>query len=100
MHARPSPPAIRRTTTMTLQDPTTEFEGRRVVVTGGTKGAGLATVKRFVAGGATVVTVARGEAVSPSRAHVVAADLSAPDGAARLADAVLARMGGVDVLLH
>jgi len=85
---------------MTLQNPTTEFEGRRVVVTGGTKGTGLAAVKRFVAGGATVVTAARGEAGAPSDAHVVTADLSAPDGGARLADAALARMGGVDVLVH
>jgi len=85
---------------MTLQVLTTEFEGRRVVVTGGTRGAGLATVKRFVAGGATVVTAARGEAVAPLDAHVVTTDLSAPDGAERLAEAALARMGGVDVLAH
>jgi len=85
---------------MTLQEATTEFQGRRVVVTGGTKGAGLATVKRFVAGGATVVTAARGEASAPSGAHVVIADLSTPDGAARFAEAALGRMSGVDVLVH
>lgn len=84
---------------MTLQDSAADFEGRRVVVTGGTKGAGLATVKRFVAGGATVVTAARGAADAPG-ADVVIADLSAPDGPARLAEAALARMGGVDVLVH
>lgn len=84
---------------MILQDPTTEFAGRRVVVTGGTKGAGLATVSRFVAGGATVVTAARGPA-TVAGAHVVSADLSAADGAARLAEAALAHMGGVDVLVH
>lgn len=85
---------------MTLPNLTTEFQGRRVVVTGGTKGAGLATVKRFVAGGAMVVTAARGEAESPSGAHVVTADLSTPEGAGRLAEAALARMGGVDILVH
>lgn len=85
---------------MNLQNPSSEFEGRRVVVTGGTKGAGLATVSRFVAGGATVVTAARGEATAPAGVHVVAADLSAPDGPARLAEAALARMGGVDILVH
>lgn len=85
---------------MNLQNPSSEFEGRRVVVTGGTKGAGLATVSRFVAGGATVVTAARSEATAPAGVHVVAADLSSPDGPARLAEAALARMGGVDILVH
>jgi len=85
---------------MTLQTLTSEFEGRRVVVTGGTKGAGQATVKRFLAGGATVVTAARGEADAPAGAHVVGADLSTPEGAARLAADALDRMGGVDVLVH
>lgn len=85
---------------MTLQDPATEFEGCRVVVTGGTKGAGLATVKRFAAGGARVVTAARGEVAAASGAHLVTADLSAPGGAARLAEAALDHLGGVDVLVH
>ncbi|WP_293481313.1 SDR family oxidoreductase [Phenylobacterium sp.] len=78
----------------------TEFEGRRVVVTGGTKGAGLATVQRFVAGGATVVTAARADANVPAGAQVVAADLSTTLGPARLAEAALERMGGVDILVH
>lgn len=85
---------------MTLQNPASEFEGCRVVVSGGTKGAGRATVNRFLAGGASVVTAARGAVDAPAGGHVVAADLSTPDGAARLADAALERMGGVDVLVH
>lgn len=85
---------------MTLQNLTSEFEGRRVVVTGGTKGAGQATVNRFIAGGATVVTAARGAVDAPAGVHVVVADLSTPEGAARLADAALDHMGGVDVLIH
>ena len=36
-----------------------EFAGKRVLVSGGTKGLGRATVKRFLAGGARVVTAAR-----------------------------------------
>lgn len=85
---------------MTLQNRISEFDGRRVVVTGGTKGAGQATVKRFIAGGATVVTAARGPVDAPPGVHLVAADLSAPEGAARLAEAALDHMGGVDVLVH
>ena len=40
-------------------DPT-EFAGKRVLVSGGTKGLGRATVDRFLAGGARVITSARG----------------------------------------
>ena len=43
----------------TKTDPT-EFAGKRVLVSGGTKGAGRATVERFLAGGARVITAARG----------------------------------------
>jgi NAD(P)-dependent dehydrogenase (short-subunit alcohol dehydrogenase family) len=35
------------------------LQGRRALVTGGTKGAGAATVKRLRASGATVITTAR-----------------------------------------
>ena len=37
-----------------------EFAGKRVLVSGGSKGLGRATVERFVAGGARVITAARG----------------------------------------
>lgn len=80
-------------------DPT-EFEGLRVVVTGGTKGAGRATVERFLAGGAAVVTGARSRSAAPPDVHVVEADLSTPEGADRLAAAALDQLGGVDVLVH
>ena len=33
-----------------------EFNGKRVLVTGGTKGAGKAIAGRFLRGGATVIT--------------------------------------------
>jgi len=36
-----------------------EFSGKRVLVTGGTKGIGEAIVARLVRGGATVATTAR-----------------------------------------
>jgi len=40
---------------------TEEFQGKTVVVTGGTRGIGLAIVRRFVEAGATVVAVSRQE---------------------------------------
>jgi len=42
-------------------DPT-EFAGKRVLVTGGTKGMGEAIVRRLAAGGATAATTARSPA--------------------------------------
>lgn len=77
-----------------------EFEGLRVVVTAGTKGAGLATAQRFLAGGAQVVTAARTAPTPHSGAHFVAADLTTAEGVARFAEAALEHLGGVDVLVH
>ena len=45
---------------MNIKADPTEFAGKRVLVSGGSKGLGRATVDRFVAGGARVITAARG----------------------------------------
>src|SRR5579884_1290878 len=70
-------------------------EGKRVVVTGGTSGIGLATVARFRAEGARVVAVADRDTEDPSLACDVA------DGAAvaRAFARVDELLGGVDVLV-
>ncbi|HEX6410738.1 MAG TPA: short-chain dehydrogenase, partial [Sphingomicrobium sp.] len=44
---------------MSIKADPTEFAGKRVLVSGGTKGLGRATVERFLAGGARVITAAR-----------------------------------------
>lgn len=78
-----------------------EFAGKRVVVTGGTKGAGQATFRRFLAGGAAVVTAARSDALGDVPAEAfVRADLATPEGVAALAEAAMDRLGGVDILVH
>lgn len=74
-----------------------EFAGIRAVVTGGTKGIGLATVERLRASGAQVLTSARN---GEDGEGFVVADVSTPEGAERLAEEAERRLGGVDVLVH
>jgi NAD(P)-dependent dehydrogenase (short-subunit alcohol dehydrogenase family) len=77
-----------------------EFAGKRVLVSGGTKGLGRATVQRFLAGGAQVITAARGHAEPPDGAIFIQADLTTAEGGEALARAALDRMGGIDILAH
>ncbi|PZR32466.1 SDR family oxidoreductase [Caulobacter segnis] len=85
---------------MTLKADPTEFAGKRVLVSGGSKGLGRATVDRFVAGGARVITAARGSFAPIDGVAFVQADLTTAEGGERLAQAALERLGGVDVLAH
>jgi NAD(P)-dependent dehydrogenase (short-subunit alcohol dehydrogenase family) len=78
-----------------------EFSGKRVFVTGGTKGAGEAIVRRFAAGGASVATTARSApADSDLPAIFVAADLTSAAGAAKAAEAVVGSLGAPDIVVH
>jgi NAD(P)-dependent dehydrogenase (short-subunit alcohol dehydrogenase family) len=74
-------------------DPT-EFAGKRVLISGGTKGLGRATVDRFLAGGARVITAARGAMEPVDGVEFVQADLTTSEGGKALAEAALERMGG------
>ncbi len=85
---------------MTLRVDPNEFAGKRIVVSGGSKGLGRATVERFVAGGARVVTAAR-SSVEPSEGVLsVQADLTTPQGITALAQAALDHLGGVEIVAH
>ena len=85
---------------MNIKADPTEFAGKRVLVSGGTKGPGRATVDRFLAGGARVITAARGTPEPIDGVEFVQADLTTAEGGETLAKAALERMGGVDILAH
>jgi NAD(P)-dependent dehydrogenase (short-subunit alcohol dehydrogenase family) len=73
------------------------LEGRRAVVTGGSKGAGAAVVTRLRAAGALVAVVARR---APEDADdFVAADITTAEGADTVAVHV-AKLGGAQLLVH
>ena len=77
-----------------------EFAGKRALVTGGTKGMGEAIVVRLVAGGARVATTARSPVPDGQTVELfVQADITAPEGVAKVANELLDRFGGVDILI-
>lgn len=78
-----------------------EFNGKRVLVTGGTKGMGAAMVERFRISGATIATTARSKPVDPKEDVLfIGADIATSAGT----DAVAARLnrewGGLDILVN
>ncbi|WP_335937451.1 SDR family oxidoreductase [Streptomyces sp. PTD5-9] len=78
-----------------------ELEGKRAVVTGGSRGIGAAIAQKLLDAGATVVTSARSPTEhTPSAAKFVSADLSTPDGVREFADAALETLGGVDIIVN
>src|SRR6266576_1460821 len=78
----------------------TEFQGRRILVTGGTRGIGEAIVHRLIRGGGDVIATAR--SVSPQTAadRFVQADVSAREGIETVVRAVTDRFKGLDILIH
>lgn len=85
---------------MSIKPDPAEFAGKRVLVSGGTKGLGRATVERFLSGGARVVTAARAIKYTIEGVEYVQADLTTAEGSEALAKAALERLGGIDILAH
>src|SRR5574341_1040369 len=78
-----------------------ELNGRRALVTGGTKGIGEAVAARLREAGATVLTTARSRPENlPPKDLFVAADITTAEGCATVAEAVRSRLGGIDILIH
>jgi NAD(P)-dependent dehydrogenase (short-subunit alcohol dehydrogenase family) len=84
----------------------TGFDGRRVLVTGGTSGLGLALVRELARRRARVAFVARGrEGVDRVRGelpqtHGIVGDVSAKDDIYPIALQALGELGGLDVLIN
>ena len=80
--------------------------GRRVAVTGGTSGLGLALVRTLHAAGASVAFVARGlDRVQALQhecpgTHGIVGDVSAKDAIYPIALQILGGLGGLDVLIN
>ena len=78
-----------------------EFAGKRVLVTGGTKGMGEAIVRRLARGGARVATTARSPLPQGQAPELfVQADISTAEGVKSVVEAVLAPFGGLDILVN
>src|SRR6516162_1428637 len=60
-----------------------EFKDKRVLVTGGTKGAGKAIADRFLQGGATVAITARSAPTEKTPAYYIQADVSTSQGTSK-----------------
>jgi 3-oxoacyl-[acyl-carrier protein] reductase len=87
-----------------------KLAGKAALITGSSRGIGLATAKAFAAEGCRLMLSARSakplaEAQAALRTSVAevaahAADVSKPDEAAALVQAAVAAFGGIDVLVN
>jgi NAD(P)-dependent dehydrogenase (short-subunit alcohol dehydrogenase family) len=80
--------------------PFVTLEGRRTLITGGTMGAGAATVTLFQELGARVLTTARTKPADFAGAAFVAADLTTREGVVTVVDTVQRELGGLDILVN
>jgi len=85
------------------------LEGARAVVTGGTKGIGLAVTRELLDLGAHVLVASRGPgpldpafdaAARDARLHLVQADVATASGRDRVRDGVLSTWGELDILVN
>jgi NAD(P)-dependent dehydrogenase (short-subunit alcohol dehydrogenase family) len=77
-----------------------ELQGLRALVTGGTKGVGKAVVAHLCEAGANVLATARSRPDDLAEERFIGADITTAEGCKTIVDAVLERLGGVDIIVH
>lgn len=77
-----------------------DLQGKRALITSGTRGTGAATVALFRELGAEVLTTARTRPDAMPEAMFFGADLTTAQGCAELAAAARERLGKIDILVH
>jgi NAD(P)-dependent dehydrogenase (short-subunit alcohol dehydrogenase family) len=92
-----------------MDQTTRALEGRVAIVTGGSRGIGLAVAGAILARGGQVVISglsqanldrARAELAAGDRVEAVRADVRRAEEAARMVEAAVARFGGLDILVN
>jgi NAD(P)-dependent dehydrogenase (short-subunit alcohol dehydrogenase family) len=78
------------------------LDGKTAVVTGASRGVGLATVRLLTAEGVRVVGAARKSSpeLEATGAVPVLVDLASPEGAVQLIEQAAAELGGIDLLVN
>jgi NAD(P)-dependent dehydrogenase (short-subunit alcohol dehydrogenase family) len=82
-----------------FQDGAKALDGKRVLVTGGTRGMGAAIAELLIAQSACVVVTARHQD-GGSPARLILADLTSSEGADFVADQAIEILGGLDAVVH
>jgi NAD(P)-dependent dehydrogenase (short-subunit alcohol dehydrogenase family) len=77
-----------------------EFTGKRVLVTGGTRGIGEAIVNRLRRGGATVLATARTVPKGGNPEQFIQADAATRAGTDHITKTTFDRLGGLDILIN
>lgn len=77
-----------------------EFAGKRILVTGGTRGIGEATVNRLSLGGGRVLFTARTIPPGAVPEGFIQSDVSTRAGADHVIKATIDRLGGLDILIN
>ena len=75
------------------------LDGRRVLVTGGASGIGLATARLCRSEGAAVAVLDRAPAPADAP-HALTGDVADPDSVARVVEEAARRLGGIDGLVN